>query len=125
MRISDWSSDVCSSDLVAVIAVPQRHHAPGLSLLEKLDRKPAERKAHHPVHRVRLSRTHQIGEFLNHRPLACVRLDLALQPLADADAVALGGRFGDVEIGRESWWERVGQSGELWGVAVSLKKKNI
>src|SRR3546814_3840692 len=33
---------------VAVIAVPQRHHAPGLSLLEKLDRKPAERKAPHP-----------------------------------------------------------------------------
>src|SRR3546814_16686642 len=67
-----------------------------LSRLDKLDRKPAERKAHHPVHRVRLSRTHQIGEFLNHRPLACVRLDLARQPLADADVVALGGRFGDV-----------------------------
>src|SRR3546814_9952448 len=117
MRISDWSSDVCSSDLagksnfpdvsssieehrhafdahqlgpivlrvvqrrdihrllglkqrfrrdVAVIAVPQRHHAPGLSLLEKLDRKPAERKAHHPVHRVRLSRTHQIGRSEEH-----------------------------------------------------------
>src|SRR3546814_13839554 len=33
MRISDWSSDVCSSDLVAIIAADQPVHPAGLALV--------------------------------------------------------------------------------------------
>src|SRR3546814_11522744 len=29
MRISDWSSDVCSSDLIAPVALHRRHHGGG------------------------------------------------------------------------------------------------
>src|SRR3546814_3517797 len=31
LRISDWSSDVCSSDVAAVLGLEGRHHQPGAS----------------------------------------------------------------------------------------------
>src|SRR3546814_13527205 len=44
-------------------------------------------------------------------------------PAAEREAKQRGLRI-MTEIGRASWRERVGQNGEISGVAVSLKKKN-
>src|SRR3546814_19684589 len=99
MRISDWSSDVCSSDLVAVLenafakVRPRENHAERIERRPGLDRAAADHAA------------------LRKRPRA-----------------AAGGRArisnGDAgQIGRASCRERVCQYVSISVVAVSLKKK--
>src|SRR3546814_16006018 len=96
MRISDWSSDVCSSDLA-------QHRIAETG--EQLD--------HRGLHR-QIVLDHQDGfAAAHHRPDGgWLRLYLGL----------LGARQ---EIGRASCRERVCQYVSISVVAVSLKKKNI
>src|SRR3546814_13318192 len=106
MRISDWSSDVCSSDLF-----PNEGRKPGVK--EDIDRVAA-------LWRQCRSRYGADGPFLFGR-----------FTIADAVFAPVVTRFrtyevalGEVEIGRASCRERVGQYGSNLEVAVSLKKKN-
>src|SRR3546814_9815701 len=78
---------------MAVIAVPQRDHAPALALLKQLNRQPAKGKTHHPVHRIGFPRAHQIGKLLDDGSLAGPFLDLAGKPVPDPGDVALGRGF--------------------------------
>src|SRR3546814_3839846 len=85
MRISDWSSDVCSSDLVA----------DDLDTLQCLD------VAVHIAH-LQPRLVQEFGQILGH----------ALGQRGDEGAVSSGGglfRLGDQEIGRASCRERVCQ----------------
>src|SRR3546814_13090758 len=98
MRISDWSSDVCSSDLVdADVAQPAQFMATGGQFHEAV---PVGQL--HAVHRVG-----GVGVFG----------DDVVQP------GAAQGQAGGEEIGRASGRERVCQYVEISVVAVSLKKK--
>src|SRR3546814_12904392 len=49
---------------------------------------------------------------------AALSVAVAASPAASASAASPGA----AEIGRASWWERVGQYVSIWVVAVSLKK---
>src|SRR3546814_19805380 len=108
MRISDWSSDVCSSDLMQCIAGVHYNFSLPEALWEVLDpgtANPQERR----------SRGY-IGLIRNF-----TRYSWLLMYLFGA-APALSRGF--MEIGRASCRERVCQYGLISGVAVSLKKKN-
>src|SRR3546814_14232233 len=98
MRISDWSSDVCSSDLVG--------RRPG----DRLDARRLPDPGPRPHLRV------EVGG-----------LDVALLDLGRGDGVVgdVGGAdLGAGEIGRASCRERVCQYVWISVVAVSLKKKS-
>src|SRR3546814_19881400 len=69
MRISDWSSDVCSSDLKRDM---RRAKFDGDTLAEQFDHKPHQR---HRVHR-------QTGEIVNLDPVAASQLEALLRELA-------------------------------------------
>src|SRR3546814_19926784 len=99
MRISDWSSDVCSSDLMRVSA--KGHHRVGM--LE---------------HRLRHVRV-QVQAGNNGK---CRAADFSDAP----DQLAFGvverlGNGGAVQIGRASGWARVLQDVETSGGAVKLQ----
>src|SRR3546814_15728817 len=95
MRISDWSSDVCSSDLQIL-----RPEGSGQQFAEPI-----------AFHRAAIARG-AMDEDVGLRPLG--RL---VQYLAAALA------RGDGPIGRASCRDRVCQYGLISGVALSLKKK--
>src|SRR3546814_12881381 len=122
MRISDWSSDVCSSDLAGVLCMPT------VGALK------------HAVKAVELGAdiiTVQGAEGGGHT--GSVPTTLLLPQVLDAvkvPVVAAGGfhsgrglagalAFGAAEIGRASCWGGVCQHVEISVGAVSLKKKNI
>src|SRR3546814_20032975 len=99
MRISDWSSDVCSSDLVHQVCSSGRHRiTAGVSAVSSANGRSIEQAALGPQ-RV------QPAIELHGAALA----EMALEDLA---IVAAGGdhRSGP-EIGRASWRERVCQNG--------------
>src|SRR3546814_17558102 len=102
MRISDWSSDVCSSDLEQIVDVrrDQKATSEALNALEELVRRFPDSK---------YARDAQL------------KIDLALDHLAGKHMEL--GRFYQGQIGRASCWERVCQYGSISVVAVSLKKK--
>src|SRR3546814_19307587 len=106
MRISDWSSDVCSSDLAVgaelALLAPGAVHAPGLPVL--VSQVTPERAEHAELEVRRLA----IGE----------PEDLQIEPTLLAEQIDqleqedLGGRAenaGAEQIGRASGRERVGQ----------------
>src|SRR3546814_14737990 len=108
MRISDWSSDVCSSDLerpvvaprveaVAALAVGQQHQPSVLHCVDLIEFIAADILLHQ----------HDIGAL--RRPGACadglfLEGQLLPRPHRHRDAVDLAG-----EIGRAWWRERVCQ----------------
>src|SRR3546814_12067224 len=106
MRISDWSSDVCSSDLVAASAVGS-----GVEHLDlpELDNGPLAGSDH--------ARHQGVGSRLDAAVATDPRGGVRLAHDRDREAL---------EIGRASWRERVCQYVEITVVAVSIKKqKNI
>src|SRR3546814_12471609 len=104
MRISDWSSDVCSSDLNRVRVVDEEQEDVAIGRIE----------------RRRVAADVDIGIIVHVRP---VEHAWNLPPgLPDAISGDLHHRSD--EIGRASCRERVCQYVEISVVAVSLKKKN-
>src|SRR3546814_12163041 len=110
MRISDWSSDVCSSDLVCLITSYQRKRAlkaPAICFVRVIDAV-FRRCLQEPLHLV-------LEQALLHLLVVLCR-ELRLGLLRD-DSLALAGQsvveFGVVrsfqQIGRASWRERVCQ----------------
>src|SRR3546814_13361979 len=97
MRISDWSSDVCSSDLRITQLLVTRDPRLGIG-----------RRERHLVEKARIGEQPQrLRHALGHRP-ALEHIGLRLQK--------------PVEIGRASWRERVCQYVSSSVVAGSLKK---
>src|SRR3546814_16711811 len=110
MRISDWSSDVCSSDLLA--AQVANHRQDGVAGTIQVGRLGA---AHDQVHTVAARRAViGIGADVGLREAV---LDLAERPGEDTLDQPR------TEIGRASCRERVWQFGLITVVAVTLKKK--
>src|SRR3546814_13707502 len=109
MRISDWSSDVCSSDL----------HSPALLLL-------ADPQAQHPSgsparcgdqRQPEVLPRHRLGTPCPARQGKCLRLCRLLYGVRGARTLCRG------EIGRASCRERGGPDVTITVVGVSLKKK--
>src|SRR3546814_20578297 len=133
MRISDWSSDVCSSDLVAAIdadlrtvtTVDDTPHAVQIGAANALQagaqmrRQWQRRNARIVSRHDRLSYGCTPSRWLHRsggrRAAACFGLPSIRPACRDAPAAR--------EIGRATCRGRVGQYGLLAGVAVSLKKK--
>src|SRR3546814_6941782 len=99
MRISDWSSDVCSSDLALAGALthPGEHRNAAVTLGDVVD------------------------QFLDQHGLA----HAGTAEQADLAAARIGGEQVDHldQIGRASWWERVCKYTWISAAAVSLKNK--
>src|SRR3546814_14766087 len=110
MRISDWSSDVCSSDLPLAAAGQFGRYArtSGMNFGADMMRDEADD-------------AFAIGGA---QPGAAIR-DALAEPVDPEAAVRIEHDLDDlrVEIGRASCRERVGQYGYISVVAVSLKKK--
>src|SRR3546814_11879149 len=97
MRISDWSSDVCSSDLARTAAVHENRR--------RLDRRPAlpmnapARLFSHVASRAALASV----------AVACLLLGLKIYASWKTGSVAMLGSLADTEIGRASCRVSVGQ----------------
>src|SRR3546814_20053639 len=113
MRISDWSSDVCSSDLNAGKVREIR------ALLEPFRIDPVS------AGDLGLPEPEETGKTFRDNALLKAHASASaagLPALADDSGLAvaaLGGR----QIGRAAWRERGCQDGESSGVAATLKKK--
>src|SRR3546814_12637444 len=112
MRISDWSSDVCSSDLAdigdRVLTIPVAAIAGGI---DRFGTHPAfERLEHRPARSRRQVHVEVGGERIG------------VEHVAEND-VGAGPAVDRVEIGRASGRERGCQSVWVWVVGVALKTK--
>src|SRR3546814_20816994 len=133
MRISDWSSDVCSSDLVGVRQHRTHAHGAGLAVdavlgevqlaLEAAVALVAQAHLHRHVSRALLERqvarprVARIGE-----EGALVDIEVEVDRIERDETRQAG-----PELGQESCRERVGQVVSIWVVARALnnkKKKN-
>src|SRR3546814_17455030 len=125
MRISDWSSDVCSSDLTTLAdqLVNRRHEA--LHLFKLLYRVPVRAKTqkprrptgppgHHTQSAMFKLKKPVQGQRLGCSPTTSPRVAAAIPP----DSVQVTG-----QIGRGSCRDRGCQYVEVLGVAVTIKKK--
>src|SRR3546814_18153630 len=101
MRISDWSSDVCSSDLFL--------------MQSELSQAPSRAQRDMPY------RDLDVDAGVEHMQLMGVRYYLARTP--EAQAAAEANPDLTEKIGRASCRERVGQDVEISGVAVEIKTK--
>src|SRR3546814_17557266 len=109
MRISDWSSDVCSSDLLALVV--DRRHAHGRDQIVRLATE-------------RLRQRPEVGGCWQVYAANIVRDAVSPHVLALAGLLAQKDRrLPRQEIGRAWCRERVGQYVEISVVAVTLKKK--
>src|SRR3546814_14417192 len=109
MRISDWSSDVCSSDLVRVLQqYAEAFDAGRVGVVAdvQLDAQPAGARAQH-FQRLRVH----------------VVRDEEHVGLRSRRALGQGRRLGCGEIGRGPCRGRGGKYVKMWGVAVHVKKK--
>src|SRR3546814_19589809 len=104
MRISDWSSDVCSSDLLIVFCKGNRGAQVGQRLVILLGQVL-------PVIMVKRPLVDRHSDIAEGMPIAVA----GSQPVAELDR-----QF--EESGRASCRERLGQYVEIWVVAVSLHK---
>src|SRR3546814_13014494 len=111
MRISDWSSDVCSSDLGARRSLYRRALRSDPAVLVAAPHRHRRRRRD----RIRDGRAHSVG--LLERPwILWIGRRLAIAGVYHQGA--------SHELGRASRRERVCQYVSIWGVAVYLKKKN-
>src|SRR3546814_12208209 len=115
MRISDWSSDVCSSDLLA-----QHLLYAAVGMVEAVDRQRLHEDAVDGV--ARMQRPVRVLEHHLHQLVEGLVAPRALPLPGDGDAAA---PVGIEEIGRASCRERVCQYVSMSVVAVSLKKKKL
>src|SRR3546814_3202560 len=69
MRISDWSSDVCSSDLAVEIDMPDRqsHFGRGVALDPAIDRRMVDRNAAFRQHFLKVAIAGRIATIPAHR----------------------------------------------------------
>src|SRR3546814_11548359 len=103
LRISDWSSDVCSSDLRLVEVAAEAAHGDALRFAPRA--RALDRHARQALQRRRDVRIGKLADILrrdrvDHAGGIALDVEIALQRAADA---------GDDEIGRASCRERVGQ----------------
>src|SRR3546814_19744368 len=117
MRISDWSSDVCSSDLVGVLLDRARFTKVGklrTFVLAAFDRTAELRQRHHrhmKFLRQRLQTTRNFRNFL-HAVVAALRRTLEqLEIVDDDEADTVTTLQKPREIGRAAGRERGGQYG--------------
>src|SRR3546814_15728808 len=103
MRISDWSSDVCSSDLATPL-----EHVPGYYREELAHLAATERVVHLIAIVLRRTSLAYVGGMTPEN----------LREITDAVADALGW-----EIGNAAWWGGVCQIVEISVVAVSLQNR--
>src|SRR3546814_11741132 len=102
MRISDWSSDVCSSDLLLELALVDPHRIEIAAVQDaQLDA-----LAQQPAQQARQLRQ-LVGQNQHLRPQGLLARER--QELADQ----VGGPVGVLPIGRASCRERVGKYGEV------------
>src|SRR3546814_14735247 len=124
MRISDWSSDVCSSDLNAIEPPRQRdarslHHLLGIEARDQIvvvdlpDARPVFPGA------FRQAVIERQGDDIE------PDVRRTLHVVVAANDVGAGAGLADIAIGRASCWERGGQYVLFLVVAVLFKKKNI
>src|SRR3546814_13728331 len=110
MRISDWSSDVCSADL---LAVPALGGQPGIHTARwagpQRDFLVAMRRVHE-----------ELGDSPDRRGFFCCNLSVAWP---DGATASFEGRIEGTQIGSASCRERGCRYGEISVVAVSLQKK--
>src|SRR3546814_6287097 len=117
MRISDWSSDVCSSDLVFNMAVLGLHlgqHANGVSLL------------HGKVSRSMFgARWPQVDT--DEVPIGSITNGVHAPTWVHPALKALSERaFGDALTTEHDWRDRdVVSDGELWGVRTQMKQELV
>src|SRR3546814_12938114 len=131
MRISDWSSDVCSSDLLATGS-----GSPGTPTGQPSPAAPSVDDRQHDARRVVL----RVMDCVNRRDpgrfveIIAARIEIALiggevartniQPdTVPRPKIIAGYHVGQPEIGRASCRERVCQYGEISVGAVALQKK--
>src|SRR3546814_11113834 len=113
MRISDWSSDVCSSDLVGIGGTGVVTIGAVLAMAAHLEGKTAS-----IIDITGLSQKNgAVSSHLRIGP-ADQEVGAARIPAAGADVL-----LGCDKIGRAAWRARGGPYGETLGVAVALKKK--
>src|SRR3546814_21201083 len=111
MRISDWSSDVCSSDLAVAVAADAGDHAgEEMASLRVVGRSKTERVE--VRHRPRAHGEHVAQDAADAGGgavggLVEARVVTALHIEADGRAIADVDHAGDLEIGRTQWRERV------------------
>src|SRR3546814_12766869 len=107
MRISDWSSDVCSSDLVGGSTFPQGQEQTGnLGLCERLP----EQLVHHGGIGLAAAGLHRLTNEEAEQ--------LVLAAAIFGDLLGVGGyKLGDdgldrsgIELGSAPWWEEGGQT---------------
>src|SRR3546814_14767234 len=103
MRMSDWSSDVCSSDLSPIAASP--NSATTTLAITGAAVGPSGESAHAVVHPPRRPV----------RPPGCDGRKVTGRGQATPSAIAAH----RIEIGRASGREREGRAVEIWGVAVA------
>src|SRR3546814_13051322 len=105
MRISDWSSDVCSSDLEATAGMKEGDMLPGETAFRLYD-------------------TYGFPYDLTEDALRAQSLGVDRSGFDAAMAQQrAAARAAWKEIGRASWRERGGRNVEISVVAVSIKKK--
>src|SRR3546814_3260391 len=94
MRISDWSSDVCSSDLKPSYDIPGYPQISGGDLVERLE---AQAAAVHPVYHLgqRVEKLERLAD--GHADGRRFRLTTSKGEVIEAGAV---------NVGRRAWWER-------------------
>src|SRR3546814_11479740 len=118
MRISDWSSDVCSSDLISSSRIREALQAGDCAAATRLLTRPF-------TVRGTVQHGDKNGRLLGF-PTANIDMGPYLRPRYGIYAVT--GRLPDgrvlKEIGRTSWWARVWQYVEIAVGGVTLKKNN-
>src|SRR3546814_6532810 len=107
MRISDWSSDVCSSDLFLLPTILARRHVSALAkpAQERLVRKKPEPLGNRTDRVVAVMQT-----LAGHRQPHPVE-NFAITSAEFLQIAMQTARAGAEQIGREAWRERVGQDG--------------
>src|SRR3546814_14336462 len=118
MRISDWSSDVCSSDLEGLEIIPVSHVDEVLARaltapLSAIDWTEADDLAAQPG-----AASHAEGD-------AALRHYRRIHQILDLERVKspiLGSIFIAFQYGRASGWRRRGMYVEMWVAGVTLKK---
>src|SRR3546814_13021099 len=111
MRISDWSSDVCSSDLGAAAANQRQRRREAGHLGEAVEQAVLRAEDHRGPEDDRLRKGGPNGGFA-----------LGLAAGIGRGGVRRGTDGGDVELGRASCWESVSVRVDLGGRRISKNK---